>query len=154
MKRKILIASIVFFLFFANAFADTSIKAEVDKTNITTDDAITYKVTIASDEKNLSAPELPKLDDFQVVSSARSSTVSFIKNNPKALLVYVLVLVPRKAGKLMIGSSTVKVNDKAYATDSFTIEVTPGKTKPQASPEDNQVPESSFPQSDQPQTTL
>lgn len=154
MKNKILTASIVFFLFFANAFADISIKAEVDKTSITTDDAVTYKVTVTSDEKNLSAPELPTLDDFQVVSSARSSTVSFIKNSPKALLAYVLVLLPRKAGKLIIGPSIVKVNSKAYATDAFTIEVAPGKMKAQVSPEENQIPESSFPQSDQPQTTL
>ena len=69
--KKVIILSVIFTsLFIAEAFAQTSIKAEVDKTIVTTDDAITYKLIITSSEENIPKPQLPRFTGFKIISSA------------------------------------------------------------------------------------
>ena len=58
--QKVIILSVIFTsLFIAEALAQTSIKAEVDKTIVTTDDAITYKLIITSSEETQPETEQP-----------------------------------------------------------------------------------------------
>ena len=134
MKRVIILITIFIFSFLSTAGAQTSIKAEVDKTGLTTDETLIYKIIVMSSEKKLPAPVAPKFEGFQVISQAQSSTVSYIKNNIKTILVYVFILAPVATGKLKIDPSVIKAKDKDYSTEAFEIEVTQGKVRPKVRP--------------------
>ena len=156
MKRTIKIAIIFIFLFKALAFAEISIKAQVDKKILTTDEDITYKLIISSAEKNLPQPQIPKFEGFDVISSAQSSNMSFIKGGVKTTLVYVFILAPVDTGKLKIEPSTIKIKNTLYSTDAFEIQVRQGEIKPKAKPQTPSLPFKSHPEkeSEQPQITL
>jgi hypothetical protein len=129
--KKVIILSVIFTsLFIAEAFAQTSIKAEVDKAIVTTDDAITYKLIITSSEKSIPKPQLSKFTGFKIISSAQSSTVSFTKGNVKTIAVYAFVLVPADKGTLKIEPSSIKIKNETYSTATLEIEVKQGKLKP------------------------
>lgn len=156
MSNKSAILAILFILFFVTIVsAQTSIKAEVDKASVTTDDVITYKLTIASTEKMISQPKFPKFEGFSVLSQAQSSAISFAKNNIETSLTYVFVLAPLEAGKFTIKPSKIQLQGKAYSTQSFEIEVIKGKAQPKPRPEQkSSQPESIQPESEEPQYTL
>lgn len=136
MKNKIIIAAIFVFLFTAIAFAETSIKAEVDKISITTDDTIVYKLIISSDEKNIPQPEFPKFEGFKVLSSAETSQIRFAKGIQKAGVIYVFILSPAEVGKITIEPSVIKIGNQTYSSDSFEIEVKPGRAQPKSKSEE------------------
>jgi len=155
MEKTTLLLVLFVFLFLNTSFAQTDIKAEVDKTTLTTDDTLIYKITITASDNNIPAPQVPKFEGFSVLSTAQSSTMSFVKNNIKNLLVYAFVLAPLDAGKFKIAPTTIKIKDKVYSTDSFEIEVTQGKTKPQLPQEEKPaLPQGLLPEAKEPQTTL
>jgi len=156
MKIKIILALIFTSLFIAQAFAQTSIKAEVDKTSVTTDDLITYKLIITSAEKNIPKPQLPKFTGFQIISSAQSSTVSFIKSEVKTIVVYAFILLPTGTGKFEIEPSTIKIKNETYATPILEIEVQQAKPKPKAEPRQKPpLPKETQPETEaEPQITL
>lgn len=129
-KHLILVILLVFFLAF-NLFAETSIKAEVSKKSITTDEVVTYKIVIFSSEKSIPAPQLPKLEGFQVISRANYTSFNFSANGVKNSFVFIFVLAPDKTGELSIPPVTLKINNETYSTESFKIEVKQGKRKPQ-----------------------
>jgi hypothetical protein len=136
------------------AIAQNSIKAEVDKRSISTDDTITYKLTITSTENKTEQPQLPSLEGFSVLSQAQSSTISFARSNIETLFVYVFVLAPKQAGKFKIEPSQIKFQGKTYSSDIFEIEVTQGKQKLEPEPEEKpSLPEGFQPQIE-PQITL
>ena len=142
MKKKLFLLIVFFGLLVCTSFAETSFKAEVDKTSLTTDQVLTYKVSITSTEKLLPLPKFPELADFQILSQVQSSNLSFAEGGPKASLTYVLMLSPKNTGKLKIGPATLKINDQVISTQGFEIEVSQGKAKP------------SLPESTEPQVTL
>jgi hypothetical protein len=155
MKRSFFLALIFIALLTGFAGAETSLEAEVDNQGISTDEVVTYKLAIKSSEKALPAPQLPKFEDFIVLSQAQSSTVSFVKGDIKNILVYVFILAPKNTGKLKIEPSTIKIKNDTYFSKAFEIEVVQGKKKPKTTPEQKtpspeRVPE----ESEQPQVTL
>lgn len=155
MKEKLVIALFSILLCAASAFGEVTIKAEVDKAKITSDEAITYKLTITSFEKNVPSPQLPEFKGFEIVSQSESSSASFTKSELKVVIVYAFVLVPADTGKLIIEPSSIKINDVTYASDSFEIEVSPGKIKPTPKPKkEPSLPEELLPETGQPQITL
>ena len=131
--RRFIIIGIVFgslFLFLTFTWAETSIKAEVDKINITTDEVLTYKLIITSSDKKIPTPQLPKFEGFNVLSQAQSQTMSLLKSNVKTILVYAFILAPIDIGKFKIKPGSIKIKNETYSTDTFEIEVKEGKTKP------------------------
>jgi hypothetical protein len=127
----------------------------VDKTGITHDDTLTYKVTVTSSDRNLPPPQIPEFKGFYLLSQAQSSTLSFVKNEIKTVLEYTFILAPTDVGKFRIEPSTIKIKNKVYSSESFDIEVTQGKTKPQPKPEEKPgLPEELQPESEEPQITL
>lgn len=133
MKKVTIIALMFVLVFFGTLFAQGSIKSEVDKTKISTNETVTYKITISSKE-GVPKLKLPSFEGFDVVSSAQSSSISFGQKNAESRITYVLVLAPNKTGKIHIEPSSISVQGKDYASDSFDIEVT-GSSLP--TPEDN-----------------
>ena len=152
MKKVILALAILMFFGVNLACAEISLKAEVDKLALSTDQALTYKLTINSTEKQLPQPQFPKLESFSVVSQTQSSNISFEKDGIKTAVVYAFTLVPLKAGKFKIPSSQLKINGKVYQSESFDIEVTQGKAN--LKPPQEQAPEETPPESEEPQYTL
>lgn len=126
-----LLVGIFTLLFTLNVFAQVDIKAEVDKVSITTDDYLTYKITIISSEKSIPSPQLPKFENFNVLSQAQSSSVSFDKKGTKTTLIFVYVLMPKNVGKFKIEPSQAKLKGQTYSTQAFEIEVKAGKTPAQ-----------------------
>ena len=155
MRNSIGIAVTFIFLFISMAFAEISIKAEVGKTSITTDETLTYKLIITSTEKQVPQPEVPKFEGFNVVSQAQSSTFSYLKTGPKTILVFAFILTPTDIGKFKIEPSSIALEGKTYATDTFEIEVTPDKARPKTPLEQRpSQPEKIQPESEEPQITL
>ena len=157
MKLKVIISTGLFiFGFLISAFAETSVKAEVDKTRITTDETITYKLIISSSEKNLPTPEVPKFADagFIIISQSQSSNISFQGGKINTVLAYAFVLSPTDIGKMKIEPSSIKIKDDTYSTDAFEIEIKPGKRKPSIPQESPAEPEQHEQQQQQPQITL
>lgn len=141
--------------FTGSSFAQVTVKAEVDKTKITSDEAITYKLSIVSFEENIPRPQIPEFKGFNIVSQSESSSVSFAKSKVKVAIVYAFILSPVDVGKFNIEPSVIKIKDKIYATDSFEIEVTPGKKKPFPVPKQKpSLPEKPVPETEEPQVTL
>ena len=137
MKKRIIIFTIFFiFSHLTIVFAQTALKAEVDKKQISTDEFLTYKLTITSTEKKIPLAQLPKFEGFTVVSQAQSSKVSIAKNQIKTILIYTYLLVPTDIGKFTIEPSSIKIKNAAISSEAFEIEVKPGKVKPQPKPEE------------------
>jgi hypothetical protein len=145
MKKGILLG-IIFVFSYASAFAETTIKAEVDKSDITTDEALTYKVIVTSTEKDLPEIQPPKFDGFNLIYQAKSTTFSFVKSNIKTILVYAFILAPTDIGKFKIEPSSIKVKGQEYSTAAFEIEVKQGKAPLKPQPKKKSVPESQEPQ--------
>jgi len=144
MKAKINLIIILISLFSAvSALAETDIKSEVDKLKLATGQDLTYKVTVTSSEKNLPNPQIPEFKGFNILSSAQSSTMSFVKGGVKSILVYAIILAPMETGKLKIEPSQIKVKGKVYSSQGFEIEVSPGKEK--SSPQEEGQPETENP---------
>jgi hypothetical protein len=156
MKRKLISLLILSVLSLtAYASADTSIRAEVDKTSITTDETLAYKLTITTNDKNLTEPQIPGFNGFDVVYSAQSSTVSVAKNDIKTSVVYSFILAPNNVGKFMIEPSQIKVRGKTYSSEVFEIEVKQGAASPQPPQKERPPqPEENLPESKEPQITL
>lgn len=154
--RTAILVFIIMSIFVSSAFAEVSIKAEVDKKVISTDEVLTYKLTITSSENNIPVPNMPKLEGFAVISNAQSSTVSFGKGGAKSIVVYAFILKPLALGKFKIGPTTIKIKDKIYVTDSFEIEVKQGNAKlsPPANKEKSSSPDKELPESKTPQYSI
>ena len=124
--KKILLSCAMLLVLILPVLAETEIRAEVDKTSITTDELLTYKVVITSSEKELPKPKAPDFKGFVIVSQAQSSTSTFVKGGAKSILVLAFILAAKEKGRLRISPCTIKVKGKEYSSQPFEIEVKPG----------------------------
>ncbi|MFH0913557.1 MAG: BatD family protein [Candidatus Omnitrophota bacterium] len=155
MKKSILPILLFIFLSGAFVFAETTVKAGVDRASLTTDQALTYKLEIDSSAKKIPQPKLPTFDGFVALSNAQTSQISISGGKQKTSVIYVFVLAPVKAGKFKIGSSEITIEGTKYSSDSFEIEVKQGKARPQAKPKIKPtLPKKSPPTTEEPQFTL
>jgi hypothetical protein len=104
--------------------------AEVDKFKVTTDDVLTYKVTVSSSEQLIPAPKLPEFKDFEVVSQLQSSQMSWGKDGSKTNTEYTFTIIPKTTGKLKIDPAILRIKDKSYSSEEFQIEVAQGERIP------------------------
>jgi len=109
------------FLNFARVFAQT-ITTSVDTDQVELGDPVNLNVTITGKGASLPDPALPDLSDFEVYSSGRNSSFSMINGAFLSSLELNYTLIPKKAGKLVIGPLTIKV--KGAAVSSNPIEIT------------------------------
>jgi hypothetical protein len=155
MKNKIVLLIILLVLVpFAVAIAEVFLKAEVDKTSISTDEVIAYKLSITSGEQNLPQPQLPKFADFYIISQLESSSVSLGRGKIKNSSVYTFILAPKDAGKFKLEPAQIKIKGKIYSSEAFEIEVKQGKSKPQPPAEEKPSQPEEIPESREPQITL
>lgn len=101
----------------------------MDKLSITTDENITYKLIITTTAKKVPPPQLPKFTGFSIISQSQSSEISLSKNNLKTLIVYIFILSPLQTGKLSIEAVSIKIENNTLSTETFQIQVKPGKAQ-------------------------
>ena len=138
------------------ASAEISLRCEVDKKSISTDDRLVYKLIVSSSEKNIPAPIPPAFDGFDIISQAQSSTVIFGESDIKTILVYAYILAPLEPGKFRIKPATLTIKVKTYTSEEIEIEVTPGRKVPRRQPQEKSqpLPGQGQPESEGPQITL
>ena len=68
-------------------------------------------------------PQLPRLDDFQVLSSGSSTRTEIINGVMSSMVEYKYILIPLKSGKLAIPPATIEVAGKICETKPIEIEV-------------------------------
>lgn len=129
--KKYILFTILFLSVLPLAFAEISIKAEVSKKTITTDEALTYKITIASSEKTVPLPKLAEFDGFNIISRMNSTSFNLSAGTIKYAFVFVFILAATKTGEIEIPPAKIRFEDKDYSTDAFKIMVLQGKNKPQ-----------------------
>jgi hypothetical protein len=153
--RKIILSIIIFILSFISwVFAETAIKAEINKTKLTTDQTLTYKIIITSDESKLPALSVPEFEGFNLVSSVQSQSLSFKPNNVKTTFIYTFVLAPTAIGKFKIQPSQIRIKNQIFSTQTFEIEVMQGKRKMQVPLQKKPIQPPEIPESEEPQITL
>lgn len=144
--KRVIAALIIVFGLAAAAFAETSIKAEVDKASLTTDNILNYKLTVTSSEKQIPLPQLPDFKGFSIVTQAQSSSINFTKGRAKTVFSFIFILLPVEAGDITIGPASIKVDGNTYSTDAFKIKVSQGQVAPDAHSPAPPMPASGLPQ--------
>lgn len=144
---KKIILGVILYLAICPAFlfADTPINVQVNRSSLNLGETLTYKITIVSAPKSSPVLELPKLDNFKILSQIKSSKLSFVKGVPVSTIVYALILYPKDAGRFKIGPSKLKIGDKIYSSAEFEIEVKEGEGKTKISPSLPKIPQSKEP---------
>lgn len=112
------------------AFAEITVRAEVDKKTMTADEVLSYKIVINSSEIRLPPFDIPKFDGFNIISRAQSSQIKAGGGKFSNTTEFVYVLTPVKTGILEIPPIEIKTDKNKYSTESFRIEVKEGKEKP------------------------
>ncbi len=116
----------VLFLLAPSALAQggVSVRAEADRTAISTDDLLTLTVSVAGDFQQLGEPQLPLMGGFNVVGSSRSSQFSMVNGVVTARAVFTYQLQPTGPGTFTIEPITILVNGTPYQTDPIAVQVT------------------------------
>jgi len=123
-----------FFFLTGRAFAEeVTLKAEVDKTSITTDISFTYKFTVIASLTRIPEPKLPDFSEFNVLSQANTSNITVERGKVRISMVYILVLAPARPGVFTINPAELQIGNKIYSSAEFKIKVDPGKLQPKAS---------------------
>lgn len=119
---------------FTGAVGRYTINATLDKTNMTTDDAATLKVTISGTGNIvlLSAPQLDLSSDFENYSPTSTDNINANSNPYGGSRTFSYVLMPKVAGNLTVPPVKFSYFDpskgayKTIETSAFTLDVTQG----------------------------
>ena len=153
--KRLCIVSVFLASMAVSAFAETTIKAEVDKKLLATDESLIYKLNIISSEGKISSPQFPKFEGFVVLSQVQSSSINIVAGQLKTMITYVFVLVPKEKGRFTIGPAKIQAGGATYTSENFEIEVKAGKNKITIIPDKRRPPtRETIPFSKEPQTTL
>lgn len=112
---------------------DISLQASLDRNVAGTGEQITYQLTLRG-VNGAPNPKLPPMPNFLAQSLGTSRSVSFVNGNFAANATYSYVLVPRAAGKFVLGPAEVELNGKVYRSNSLDIEVRNSPTPRPAPP--------------------
>lgn len=121
--------------------ADTTVTADVDRTDMDPGDLVTFSVSVNTDGDlgDVSDPVLPDLSAFETVkqwvSQSVKSGVVITGDGPefqtRAIKTYSFVLQPRREGTLSLGGVEVTIAGKKYVTQPVRINVAKGaSTRP------------------------
>jgi hypothetical protein len=144
---QILVFLVFLFSVQSKVWADSPIKAEVDKASITTDEILTYKLTVISRQKDISSLKIPDFKGFIVISQIQSSSVSFQKEGQQTNLMLVFKLRPKQSGKIKIAPARVMIQGNSYTTEELFVEIKPGSLQTQPGEEESgpEIPDSGQP---------
>lgn len=116
------------------ALGQSPVTAEVDRNFLSTDDALVLTVTIDTGAGDAARPELPVMNDFQILGSSSGTQITVVNGDMSVMETYSYSLRPLRAGALVIDPVTVQINGQVYTTEPITIEVTQGTGQVQPAP--------------------
>ena len=109
------------------SFAQESpIQAEVDRTNLTTDESLVLTITVQGLGSNVSEPEIPYLDGLNIVGSSTSSQISIINGSTSTSKVYQFRLQPARPGDVTIAPINVIIDGQTYGSDPILVHIEQG----------------------------
>ena len=101
------------------------VSAEVDRTELTTDDTLTLTLTIRGSRVG-SGPALTGLRGFAILGTSISMSRRTIQGETTSEEVHVFTLQPSEAGTLTIDPISVTVDGRSHSTEPITVTVTQG----------------------------
>ena len=129
----------------AHAQAAASLSAQVDRTELSTDDMLLLTLTLQTPDGSAPQLTLPAINGFRAVGSSMSTQLSSVNGATSASVMYVYRLQPTGAGTFTIPALTLDRNGQSLSTEAIKITVTQGTgAVPQA------APQSSTPQNNAP----
>jgi len=110
---------------------DITVTANVDRTTVSADRAVTLTVQVSGAMQNVPEPKLPSLDDsWSVRTSGTSSNMSWVNGRVSVSKSFNYTLLPRRTGTLTIGSIEVDFEGTVYSTDPIDVDVVEGAAPP------------------------
>lgn len=103
-----------------------SLTAQVDRTELTTDDTLRLTLTLQTSDGSAPQLTLPVLDGFRVIGSSTASQFSSVNGALSSSMTYVYQLQPTGAGTFTIPALQLDLNGAQLATDAIDVTVTPG----------------------------
>lgn len=126
---------------FTASDAQVSLTAKVDREKISLDTAITLTVSLRGNFQQTPKIEMPKLDDFEILSNISQSNFNLKSGAIESKSELIYILLPKKEGKLNIGEVKINYQGQEYKTEVIQIEVGPAKTGPsKKSPPKKEIP--------------
>ncbi|MBI4423644.1 MAG: BatD family protein [Elusimicrobia bacterium] len=114
--------------------AGVRISAEVDRRTAALNDQLVLSVTVAGNRTDLPEPQLPSIPNMSVYSSGRSQNISIVNGQVESAIVYTYVLVPRFAGRAVIGPIGLTVDGQRVETSPMEIQITRPSQQPGSAP--------------------
>lgn len=111
------------------------VESYVDKTKIGISDLLKYTIEISGEKSvNITSPQLPKINNFEYLGTATSSSSNYSivngKMTSKITKSFTYTLRPLKIGNHIIPPITLKIGGKSFTTDPIHIKVSEGSTEP------------------------
>lgn len=103
---------------------DEPLVVTVDRTEVTTDDVITLKISVSGG--SVGSPELPEMPAFALVGRSQSSQMSIVNGVVSAGATYTYRLQPVQTGTVVIEGITAVIDNQSYTADPITITITAG----------------------------
>ncbi|MFH1407112.1 MAG: BatD family protein [Candidatus Omnitrophota bacterium] len=128
MQRKLILVTVLLCIALSAYAADGfSIKSEVDKDRISTDEALKLTVSFTGAAGKTPEIKLPKLDEFYVLTSGSSFNFSTRGGKTESINSITVFLRPKHEGQITIGPASVNYEGKEYKTRPIKIAVKKGK---------------------------
>ena len=108
------------------ASAQPTVRAEIDKTSLSTDDTLLLTIIVTGDFQRLSPPTLPAFEGFDVVGTSYSSATSLVNGRRSFEGRYLYQLRPIQLGRLTIDPVEVTIDGQSFRTEPLPVEVLPG----------------------------
>lgn len=129
---------------------DVKVFATVDRNAMRVGDTFTYRVTVSSSGALAAgAPNLPNLDDFDLLNSWTSQQSQSVLSNGKFEVtqsrIFNYMLAPKKDGPVTLEGATVIAGDKTYVTKPITLKVAKANApRPRRQPQPGGQPRDPF----------
>ncbi len=130
-QRTIFLNLILIFLTATiGAAQEISFSASVDKTQVGVNEQIVLTIQVSGNVQNIPLPKLPALNNFNIYSSGRTQSFSFVNGQVSNTASFNYVLVPTATGQFTIDPAEITLEGKTYKTNPITITVTQGSGSP------------------------
>lgn len=104
---------------------DVQIKATVDKDRISQYDYVQLNVEVSGSGRGLGNPQLPKMDDFEVIGTSQQTRINIVNFKTERQQVFSYQLLPINTGRLTIPPVSVRAGNKTYKTQPIKVYVIP-----------------------------
>lgn len=132
--KKILIFILLWVAFVPLCSAqEISISSSVDRAQVPLDQQAILRITVSGNVPNLSQPQIPQIQGFNIYSSGQSQNVSIVNGQMSSSITFNFVLTPQKVGKFVIPAMSLQYAGRIYSTEPINMEVVAGQAVPSPS---------------------